>query len=92
MIVRIATEGQYELSDDDAAELNELDNQAVAACDGSDDASFQAAFTQLLYYVRSKGVPVPEDLLAPSDVIIPPPDVSLEEARAEFSGEGLIPG
>jgi hypothetical protein len=25
-------------------------------------------------------------------VIIPPPDVSFEEAKAEFSGEGLIPG
>jgi hypothetical protein len=35
---------------------------------------------------------VPEERLDPSDVIIPPPDVSFEEARAEFSGEGLIPG
>ena len=24
--------------------------------------------------------------------ILPPPDVSLEEAKEEFSGEGLIPG
>ena len=30
--------------------------------------------------------------MEPSDVILPPPDVSLEEAKAEFSGEGLIPG
>jgi hypothetical protein len=35
---------------------------------------------------------VPEDQLAPSDLILPPPDVSLEEAKQEFSGEGLIPG
>ena len=33
-----------------------------------------------------------DDVLEQSDVIIPPPDVSFEEARAEFSGEGLIPG
>jgi hypothetical protein len=92
VIVRIATEGQYELAEDDAAELNELDNKAVAACEGSDEASFHAAFMQLLDYVRSKGTPVPEDRLEASDVIIPPPDVSLQEARAEFSGEGLIPG
>jgi len=25
-------------------------------------------------------------------VIFPPPDVSFDEAKAEFSGEGLIPG
>ena len=31
MIVRISGEGQYELPDEDAARLNELDNQAVAA-------------------------------------------------------------
>ena len=33
MIVRIATEGQYELGDGDLDELNKLDNAAVAACD-----------------------------------------------------------
>ena len=35
MIVRISTEGQYELGDDDVAGLNELDNAAVSCC-GSD--------------------------------------------------------
>ena len=92
MIVRIATEGQYELSDDDAAGLNELDNQTVTACDSADEQHFQEAFARLLEYVRSKGRPIAEDDLRGSDVIIPPPDVTLEEAKAEFSGEGLIPG
>ena len=92
MIVRIATEGQYELNDSEAEELNELDNQAVAACDGGDEAQFKQTFKELLEFVRTHGRPVPEDTLEPSDVIIPPPDVSLEEAKAEFSGEGLIPG
>jgi hypothetical protein len=91
MIVRIATEGQYELADADVAELNELDNAAVAACD-ADEEGFRAAYTKLLGYVRSKGALVPDDVLTGSDLILPPPDVSLEEARAGFSGEGLIPG
>ncbi|HEY1509708.1 MAG TPA: hypothetical protein VGF93_11935 [Solirubrobacteraceae bacterium] len=92
MIVRISNEGQYELSDDDVAALNELDNQAVAACDSEDEAKFHNAFMQLLEFVRSKGQPVADDVLEGSDVILPPPDVSLEEAKSEFSGEGLIPG
>jgi hypothetical protein len=92
VIVRISTEGQYELSEDDVAALNELDNQAVAACDSEDEAKFQDTFKQLLDFVRSKGQPVADDVLEGSDVILPPPDVSLAEARAEFSGEGLIPG
>jgi hypothetical protein len=92
VIVRISTEGQYELSEDDVEALNELDNQAVAACDSEDEAKFQDTFKQLLDFVRSKGQPVADDVLEGSDVILPPPDVSLAEAKAEFSGEGLIPG
>ena len=92
MIVRISTEGQYEVLENDAETLQELDNQAVAACEGGDEEHFHDTFSRLLEFVREHGRPVPEDELAPSDVILPPPDVSLEEARKEFSGEGLIPG
>jgi hypothetical protein len=92
MIVRIATEGQYEVDESDTAKLNELDNAAVGARETSDEARFRDAYGQLLEFVRSNGRPVPEDELIGSDMILPPPDVSLEEARAEFQGEGLIPG
>jgi hypothetical protein len=92
VIVRISSEGQYELAEADAEALNELDNQAVAACQAEDEQHFHDVFDRLLEFVRTNGRPVGDDLLAPSDVILPPPDVSLEEARAEFSGEGLIPG
>ena len=34
MIVRISTEGQYELADGDVAGLNELDNEAVVGLRG----------------------------------------------------------
>jgi hypothetical protein len=92
MIVRISTEGQYELTESDAEVLNELDNQAVAACESADEEQFQQTYAELLKFVRDHGSPVPEDRLEPSDVILPPPDVSLDEARQEFTGEGLIPG
>ena len=92
MIVRIATEGQYEVGDDDIAELNDLDNGAVVACESADEASFHQAFEALLDYVRTKGKRVDDDELVASDIILPPPDVSLEEARTAFQGEGLIPG
>jgi hypothetical protein len=90
LIVRISTEGQYEL-DGDTAQLNELDNAAVAACDSGDETQFREVYGRLLEYVRSHGRPLGEDYLGGSDLILPPPDVSLEEARAEFSGDGLIP-
>jgi hypothetical protein len=92
VIVRISTEGQYELGESDVEALNELDNRAVAACDTKDEEQFRAVFNELLEFVRKHGSLVAEDSLESSDVILPPPDVSLEEAKAEFSGEGLIPG
>ena len=90
MIVRIATEGQYELLPNDEEALNELDNRAVSACEAGDEEHFRAVFSELLDFVRQNGRPVDE--LAGSDVILPPPDTSLAEASAEFTGEGLIPG
>jgi PspA-Associated protein len=92
VIVRISTEGQYELPDSELEALNRLDNEAVVACEATDEQQFREAFGRLLEEVRSRGQKVPDDELRGSDLILPPPDVSLEEARAEFSGDGLIPG
>jgi hypothetical protein len=91
VIVRIATEGQYELPENDAEALNKLDNQAVVACEADDQEQFNQTFAEMIDFVRSHGKPLPDDELAPSDVILPPPDSSLEEAKADFSGAGLIP-
>lgn len=92
MIVRISTEGQYELSGDDAAELDRLDNEAVDACKVGNEAGFGESYARLLRFIRARGTTVAEDHLGASDLILPPPDVTLEEARSEFSGEGLLPG
>ena len=91
MIVRIATEGQYRLPEEDAERLNELDNQVVAAVDAGDEDRFHELFEQMLELVRRDGSPLGEDELEESDVIIPPPDTSFVEASSEFTGEGLIP-
>ena len=89
MIVRVSSEAQYELADETA--FNELDNAVVAAVDAGDEAGFHAAYAELLDFVRS-GTVVAGDDLRGSDLILPPPDVTLAEARTEFTGEGLLPG
>ena len=91
MIVRIAGEGQFEISEDLAPRLNELDNQAVAAVEAGDEAGFEETFRQMLELIESDGSSLPDDELAVSDVIVPPRDITFDEARAEFTGEGLIP-
>jgi hypothetical protein len=91
VIVRISTEAQYELPDEDADRLNDLDNEAVAAVDAGDEARFLELFQSMLELVRSDGRPVADDVLEESDVILPPPDITFEQASEQFTGEGLIP-
>jgi hypothetical protein len=91
VIVRIATEDQYRLPDQDAKRLNDLDNEAVAAVEAGDEDRFRALFDEMLQLVRTDGQRLGEDELEESDVIIPPPDTSFLEAAREFTGDGLIP-
>ena len=91
MIVRIATENQYELPDDAAERLNDLDNLCVEAVDAGSETRFREVFEQMLDLVRSEGHLLGEDILHGSDVILPPPDVTFAEAKDGFSGDGLIP-
>jgi hypothetical protein len=92
VIVRIAGEGQFRIDDACLARLNELDADAVAAVEKGDEAAFHEVFARMIEVVRSDGKPLGEDELTVSDVIIPPADTSLDEAREDFTGEGLIPG
>lgn len=91
MIVRISGEGQWRLADDVRERVNELDNAAVAAVDAGDEPGFHANFDALLAMVRADGERLAADDLQPSDVILPPSDLSFAEAGREFTGEGLIP-
>ena len=91
MIVRISGEGQFQLPDGDAERLNELDNRAVSAVEGGDEATFRELWGQMLDLVKADGEAVDGEELVESDVILPPRDISFEEAKGEFTGEGLIP-
>ena len=45
----------------------------------------------MIALVETDGEALPGDELVHSDIILPPRDLSFEEARHGFSGEGLIP-
>jgi len=91
VIVRISGEGQFKLPDEVRERLNELDNRAVSAVEQGDETGFQELWSQMLELVSSDGNQLDNDELVESDVILPPRDITFEEARGEFSGEGLIP-
>jgi hypothetical protein len=91
MIVRISGEDQYQLPDEDYDRLNALESAVVAVVEGGSEDGFTATYRTLLDYVRDNGTRVGDDELEASRVILPPADLTFEEAGREFTGEGLIP-
>ena len=92
MIVRISSEGQYDLPGSFIDELNGIDNELVEAVEAEDQAAFETLLKRMLDLVRDNGTPVPVEELVESDLILPEPDLTLLEAEEFFVGEGLLPG
>jgi hypothetical protein len=94
MIVRILSEGQWEVDDAKLDELNALDTEVEAAVEAGDSDRFAAGLGALLDAVRAAGQKLPDDTLHDSDLILPPSDATIDEVRQLLSesDEGLIPG
>jgi hypothetical protein len=91
VIVRLMGEGQYRVEDEVVTELNELDEQAAQAIEAGDEEKLKRLLAQMASMVRDRGERLDDADLSASDGIVPPEDLSLEEAKELFSGEGLIP-
>jgi PspA-Associated protein len=92
MIVRVSGEDQYRMDAAERERLNELDNAVADAVRAGDEAAFRSTYDALLEFVRARGERVADEEIESSDLILPPADLSLGEASAEFTGDGLIPG
>ncbi len=92
MIARIPTEGQYNIPGSYIDELNEIDNHLVVTVAEENQEEFRHLLKKMLDLVREKGTPVPVDELVESDLMLPEPDLTLQEAEELFVGEGLFPG
>ncbi|NJP44928.1 PspA-associated protein PspAA [Actinacidiphila epipremni] len=92
MIARIMGEGQVRLEQSHLTELNELDNELLAAVEAGDEEGFRRTLGALLDSVRRLGEPLPDDALEPSELILPASDATLDEVRAMLHDDGLIPG
>tara|TARA_B100000745_G_scaffold39837_1_gene24376 strand:- start:234 stop:512 length:279 start_codon:yes stop_codon:yes gene_type:complete len=91
MIVRILTEGQYNLPGAYIDQLNEIDNKIVVVVEQKDKVNFHKLLEEMFSLVRKYGTEVPIDELVESDLVLPEPDITLQEAGEMFTGEGLVP-
>ena len=91
MIVRLMGEGQFRVDDELLSKLNELDDKAQAAADANDEPELDRVLDEMWGLVQGDGERLADDDLHPSDVVIPPSDLTLEETQRLFSDQGLIP-
>jgi hypothetical protein len=91
VIVRLMGEGQWRVDDAVRERLNALDDEALRALEQADETALDSKLEEMWQLVRTSGEPLPADDLTPSDVVIPPTDLTLEETRELFEDGGLIP-
>jgi hypothetical protein len=92
MIVRILSEGQFEVPDSQVDALNALDDTVHSAIKAGDEVGFTNALGALLDAVHRLGGPIDIDDIVASDAILPPADATINEARELLHEDGLIPG
>jgi hypothetical protein len=92
-IVRIMGQGQFTVGDIALKRLSEIDDSIVqlVSAERSDDTEFRKRLTELTEIVESNGQPLNPKEIIQSDIILPSTDLSIDEAKRLFRGEGVIP-
>lgn len=92
-IVRIMGHGQFAVDDKTLKKLNDIDTAIVklVSTERSDDFEFKKRLTELSDMVVKNGKPLDPREIIKSDIILPSVDLSIDEAKRLFKGEGVIP-
>jgi hypothetical protein len=92
-IVRIMGHGQFTVDGKTLKKLNDIDSALVelVGTERSDDTEFKKRLTELSNLVVKKGKPLDPHEIIRSDIILPSADLSIDEAKKLFQGEGVIP-
>jgi len=92
-IVRIMGQGQFTVDNKTLRELSRVDSSIVqlVSSERPDDTEFKKRLSQLTKIVEMTGKPLSPKEIIQSDIILPSVDLSIEEAKKLFKGEGVVP-
>ena len=90
MIIRIMGEGQYLASDALCNELNRIDNHIVTLVEEGKAEEYRNELKRLISEIKRKAEPIDPKEILESDIIVPPGDLSFEEAKDVFKGVGIF--
>ncbi len=74
-------EGQWTIDVDALTSLNEIDERLERTVEADDEAAMRAVLQELFTRLQELGSPVPDDVLAESDVVLPDPTASLDDVK-----------
>jgi hypothetical protein len=92
-IVRIMGQGQFKIKEDIVKRINEIDDTIVQILQNeskSDDQNYRAKITEIVETITSEGQKLEDKELVESDIIVPDTDISIDEAKKVFQGQGVI--
>jgi hypothetical protein len=96
-IVRVAGYGQFKINQATMAKINEIDNEIVnmlkkdSGTSMEDKNQFRNKIEEMVNLITKEGKPLEYKEIVESDIIVPSADLSVEEAKNMFKGEGIIP-
>lgn len=92
-VVRIMGHGQFRVDSRTLKKLKQIDSALVeiVSRERADDGEFRRMLVELSETAARNGKAVEPGAIVRSDIILPSPDLGVEEAKRLFRGEGVIP-
>lgn len=101
IIVRVSGQGQFKVNGETLDRINDIDNSIVNLLENTDldgDANSTKAkqkelnekVIEIINLIRTNGMPLDDKEIIQSQIMIPSPDISVDEAKKIFRGEGII--
>lgn len=92
MIIRIMGQGQFQVPSSLFDDLNKIDNKIVEYVQKGNEKGYKKGLADMIELIHREGKKVSDKELFESDSIVPPADMTLEEARQVFKGSGIFKG
>jgi hypothetical protein len=101
IIVRVSGQGQFKVNREILDRINDIDNSIVNLLENTDtdvdvnsikvkQKELNEKVNEIINLIRTNGMPLDDKEITLSQIMIPSPDISVDEAKKIFRGEGII--
>ena len=101
IIVRVSGQGQFKVNREILDRINDIDNSIVNLLENTDtdvdvnsikvkQKELNEKVNEIINLIRTHGMPLDDKEITQSQIMIPNQDISVDEAKKIFRGEGII--